>query len=98
TGPDEAATPQAATAACGVAAKRTAQLIFQPPRRSRLSILLASASSNLYALGSHFSFLPIRSAIVPMWQTITEPAPTSTPVIGVPRLLTQSRKLPIWSL
>ena len=41
--------------------------------------MLAAASSNFEAFESHFSFLPVRMAMLPMWQTITEPAPTSTP-------------------
>src|SRR5262245_44778832 len=70
--------------------------IFHPPRRSRASILLASSSSNRLVRAFHFRLLPVRIAMFPMWQTITDPAPTVTLQIGSCRLATQSRKLPMW--
>src|SRR6516162_1452935 len=45
---------------------------FQGARIGRLSHLLLSASANCSLAGSHWSFFPVRKAMTPRWQTVTE--------------------------
>src|SRR5262245_38134818 len=66
---------------------------------SRRSHLLASAAlepMNFSSAGSHCSFMPLRRAMLPRWQTLTERWPTSTLQIVGFRLRMQSMKLPPW--
>ncbi len=59
---------------------------------SRASSALASASLNDSVPASKVSFLPVRSAMLPRWQSRVLRWPISMSALGFSRLLTQSRK------
>src|SRR5258706_2343722 len=64
---------------------------FQGARYGRLTHLASSGSPVISRfLGSQMTFLPVRTAMLPRWQTVAEWCPISTLEMGSLRLLMQS--------